>query len=289
MRDLLTPKQVARALDVSESSIKRWCDKGGIPTQYTAGGHRRISMPALIEFIRNGKYELVYPEALGLPPTSGQGVRVVDRARKQMVDSLVEGDEQLARQVAIDLYLAEHSIAAICDDVFAAAFREIGKQWEHGKAEIYQERRGCEIALRLLHELRTLLPTPQPEAPLAIGCAATGDPYMLGTTMVELVLRDAKWNAVSLGCNLPFKTIEAAIREHRPKLFWLSCSHIDDEDEFIRGYGELHEEFGDDVAFVVGGFALDEEIRQQMKYAAHCDSMQHLEGFVQTLTRQQDT
>ena len=53
MRDLLTPKQVARAIDVSESSIKRWCDKGVIETQYTAGGHRRITMAGLIEFVRS--------------------------------------------------------------------------------------------------------------------------------------------------------------------------------------------------------------------------------------------
>jgi excisionase family DNA binding protein len=285
MRDLLTPKQVARALDVSESSIKRWCDKGGIPTQYTAGGHRRISMPALIQFLREGKYELVHPEALGLPPTSGQSVRVVDRARKQMADALVAGDEMRCRQIAIDLYLAEHSISAICDEVFAAAFRDIGQQWEHGDAEIYQERRGCEIALRVLHELRMFLQVPQPDAPLAIGGAASGDPYILGTTMVELVLRDASWNAVSLGANLPFPTIEAAIRTHRPRLFWLSCSHIADETSFLTGYGQLHEECGSDVAFVVGGHALDEGLRQKMKYAAHCDSMQHLEGFVQTLSR----
>ena len=34
---------------------------------------------------------------------------------------------------------------------------------------------------------------------------------------------------------------------------------------------------------VVGGRALTEEMRQQMKYATYCDNMQHLEGFAQTL------
>ena len=41
--------------------------------------------------------------------------------------------------------------------------------------------------------------------------------------------------------------------------------------------------FGLDVAFVVGGRALTEPIRQQMKYAAYCDNLQHLEAFAQTL------
>ncbi|REJ65407.1 MAG: helix-turn-helix domain-containing protein [Planctomycetota bacterium] len=50
MNDLLTPKQVARAISISESSIKRWCDRGAIATQYTPGGHRRIPLSGLLEF-----------------------------------------------------------------------------------------------------------------------------------------------------------------------------------------------------------------------------------------------
>ena len=101
------------------------------------------------------------------------------------------------------------------------------------------------------------------------------------SVLAELVLRDVKWNAVSLGDNLPFETVSAAIKEHHPKLFWLSCSHIADESAFVTGYSELYEEYGMDVAFVVGGYALTEEIRQQMKFSAYCDNMQHLEGFAQ--------
>lgn len=181
------------------------------------------------------------------------------------------------------MYLAEHSISVICDDVFAAAFRQIGDRWACGSAEVYQERRGCEIALRVVHELRALLPAPPQDAPLAIGGASSGDQYNLGTSMAELVLRDAHWNAVSLGDNLPFATLAAAIREQCPRLFWLSCSHIADEPDFLAGYRELHDEFGMDVAFVLGGYALNESLRQKMKYSAYCDNMQHLEGFAQTL------
>ncbi|MFC1758698.1 B12-binding domain-containing protein [Planctomycetota bacterium] len=283
MRDLLTPKQVARAIAASESSVKRWCDKGIIPTQYTAGGHRRITMPGLLGFLREGKHQLVHPEALGLPPTSGQTARVLDRALQQMTEALISGDEPRCRQITIDLYSAEHDIGVICDDVFAAAFREIGDRWACGNTEVYEERRGCEIALRVIYDLRSLLPAPPSGSPLAIGGAPAGDQYHLGATMAELVLRDANWNAHCLGNDLPFETLAAAIREQRPKLFWISCSHIADESEFLNGYHELYQEFGLDVGFVVGGYALTERLRQQMQYSAYCDNMQHLASFAQTL------
>ena len=283
MNELITPKQVARAIQVSESSVKRWCDKGVIPTQRTPGGHRRIGLAGLMEFLRESRQMLVRPEVLGLPATTGRTSRVIDRAVGQLVTALVRGDDEQCRQIALDLYLAEHSLSTIFDQVFAPAFESIGNRWECGDVEVYQERRACEISLRVLHDLRTLIPVPPTDSPLAIGGVVEGDKYNLGTTMAELVLRDGKWNAISLGSNLPFPTLAEAIKHHRPRWFLVSCSFIRDEPAFLRGYSELYEEFGLDVAFVVGGRSLVESVRQQMKYAAYCDNMAHLEACAQTL------
>jgi excisionase family DNA binding protein len=283
MREFVTPKQVARAIQVSESSVKRWCDKGAIPSQKTAGGHRRIPLAGLLAFLRDSDQVLVRPEVIGLPATTGQSGRVIDRAAERLTEALVRGDEEPCRRILLDLYLAEHSIARICDQVVTPAFASIGNQWECGQAHVYQERRACEITLRVLHELRALLPPPPAAAPRAIGGAIEGDQYDLGTTMAELVLIDSGWNAASLGNNLPLATLGEAIGDQRPRLFWISCSHIRDHAEFLRGYTELYEQFGLDVAFVVGGRSLVDSVRQRMKYAAYCDNMQHLEAFAQTL------
>ncbi len=284
MKQLVTPKQVARALGVSESSVKRWCDKGTIPTKYTGGGHRRIPLSGLLEFLRSSKFDLVDPEMLGLPATVGKTTRVVDRAAAELTEALLKGDEQKCRAIVLDLYVGEHRVAAICDQVFARCFKTIGDRWECGDAEVYQERRGCEISLRVLHELR-MLQLPSPESPLAIGGAIEGDQYSLATTMAELVLRDARWNAFSLGDNLPFETLAAAIKKHRPRLLWLSVSHLENKSAFLAGYTELFEEFELDVAFVVGGRAIDKPLRQKMQYAAYCDNMRHLESFANTLNK----
>ena len=283
MTQFVTPKQVARAIQVSESSVKRWCDKGVIPSQKTAGGHRRIPLSGLVDFLRQTKQPLVRPEVVGLPATKTQTSWVIDRAARQFAEALIDGDEDRCRQITLDLYLAENSVSSVCDRVFTNAFRDLGDRWECGTAEIYQERRGCEIARTVLTELRSLVALPPPEAPVAIGGSVEGDPYNLGTTMAELVLRDSGWNAVSMGNNLPFSTLIEAIKSQRPKLFWISCSHIPDEQAFLDGYGELYEQFGLEVAFVVGGRALVETLRPKMKYAAYCDNMQHLEAFAQAL------
>lgn len=283
MAQLFTPKQVARAIQVSESSVKRWCDQGVIPTQYTAGGHRRIEMSGLLEFLKTSKHRLVRPEVVGLPATSGRTGWVLERGAARLTDALIRGDEEGARQILLDLYLAGHHVCVLGDEVLAKVFEQIGDLWQCGSAEVYQERRACEIAMHLIHELRTLLKPSSTAAPLAIGGAPAGDPYNLATLMVELVLRDDGWRAVNLGDDLPITTLAAAIREQQPKLFWLSCSHLEDEQEFLQGYGELYREFGDSVAFVVGGRSLTEGIRRRMKYAAFCDNLQHLRSFACSL------
>ena len=71
----------------------------------------------------------------------------------------------------------------------------------------------------------------------------------------------------------------------KPQLFWLSVSHIDDEQRFLTGYRQFYEVAQVTAAVVVGGRALAEPIRREMQYTAYCDNLQHLDALVRTLSR----
>jgi len=62
VEDSFTPKQVATALQVSESSVKRWCDRGVIRTDRTLGGHRRIPLENLMEFLESTNRRVLDPK-----------------------------------------------------------------------------------------------------------------------------------------------------------------------------------------------------------------------------------
>lgn len=286
-RKEFSPRQVARALDVSESSVKRWCDRGLIPFHHTVGGHRRISLPGLLEFVRQRGQEIPHPEMLGLPPLHGRKQGAPQRARALMLEALLAGDEAAAFRVASDFLATGHRLTTLFDEVMAPCFEEIGNRWECGAAEVYQERRACEVALRIMHQLEPLVTQPPKGAPIAIGGAPEGDPYNLGTTMAELILRSVGYDARSLGDDLPFATLDAAITEHQPKLFWLSCSHLPKPHEFLGQYERLFERHAKSTAFVVGGRALTVELRKAMNYTAFCDTMAHLETIGQRLLPKQ--
>ncbi len=184
-----------------------------------------------------------------------------------------------------DLYLAKHSLSVIFDEVIAAAFREIGDRWACHDAEVYQERRACDIAQRILFDLRRVQRVPGRKW-LATGGTIESDLYSLPSAMAELVLRDCGFHAISLGTSIPFASLVKAVQETKPKLFWLSVSHIREELDFIGEFAALSKAcMTADTALVVGGRGLTEELRKRMTYSAYSDTMQHLEAFATTLHR----
>jgi methanogenic corrinoid protein MtbC1 len=281
--DLVSPKQVARAIGVSESSLKRWCDQGLIETVRTAGGHRKMAIAEVVRYVREHGQRLVSPEILGLPAVSERASAGLKYGGPRLVEALLAGDELRARQIVFDLYLAKHSRSVIFDEVIAAAFRDIGDRWACHDAEVYQERRGCEIALRILFDLRRVQRVPERKW-VAIGGTIEGDQYALPVAMAELVLRDCGLYATSLGSSIPISSLVKSVQDTKPALFWLSVSHIRDGLDFITDFAALSDACrAADTALVVGGRALTEEFRKRMTYSAYCDTMQHLEAFATTL------
>ena len=286
MHDQLSPRQIARAIRVSESSVKRWCDQGTIQAIRTAGGHRRIPLASAVTFLRRGNYEIFEPQLLGLPAGTGQTSRTTEQAQEQFQKALLAGDEECCRRVVLDLFLARHRVSTICDRVIARSFHLVGESWACGETDVYQERRGCEISSSVLHELRSSLPEPPPGSPLAIGCTPEGDRYALPTKMIELVLREVGWRATSLGTSIPFESMQRAVQSDRPRIFWLSVSHIEDEQRFVEGYHQLTRVAEGFASLVVGGRALSEPIRQQLEFTTHCESLERLDRFAGDLLRQ---
>lgn len=280
---LLSPKQAARAMGVSESSLKRWCDKGLIPTVKTAGGHRRIATSAMLQFARDRDHAIVSPESLQLPAVTRSTERGVVRSKELLLQALQAGDEERCRQIVFELYLAKHSISTICDRVITIAFRCLGDLWSCRDVAIYHERRSIQIMLRVLHDLQRMLAAPT--RPLtAIGGTMAGDQYSLPTAMVELVLRANGWQATSLGNSLPVETLVQAIHDLRPRIFWLSASTIDEPGKFVEDFAQLHaatQSVGS--ALVIGGRALNSDLRRELRYTAFCDTLTHLESFAETI------
>ena len=276
----ISPKQVAKAIGVSESSLKRWCDQGLIPMSRTEGGHRRLNPADVVAFIRKSDRHLAEPELLGLPAGDSEKSKFTEQTTDCLTQALIDGKDEICRRLIFDLYLSNERLGRIFDEMIASSFSQIGQQWLNGNLDIYQERRAGEICEGILIELRSFLPIPDEKSPYAIGATPPGDNYRIANRMAELILRELGWNALSLGTSLPFSTIEKAVEKYNPKLLWLSVSSIDDKNKFFAEYQQMRDSAGKDVAIILGGNALTESVREEIKCTAYCDHMQDLESCV---------
>jgi excisionase family DNA binding protein len=282
--ETLSPKQVAQALGVSEASLKRWCDRGRLESLRTAGGHRRISVSSVIRYLRENGQPLIKPELLGLPTATGHGEVTAAKVRELAHAALIRGDEQQFRRTVFNMFLAPYSACDIFDQVLAPAMHLIGVEWAHGSMEVFQERRACEMCLRLIHELRAVLPPLKEDAPVAIGAALSDDRYVLAPAMADAALREAGWNAEHYGVHLPAASVCTAIAQRRPRLVWISAGYIADAPRFRSDIEKIHlAAQGIGAALALGGRAIVPELRMELRYNAFCERFRDLVAFADAL------
>jgi methanogenic corrinoid protein MtbC1 len=263
-----------------------------------------------MEFLESTNRKVVAPEAIGTPePLASSPVadaedkgispvpaleKVSDQVipfdpgtkaslREGFLRAVVGGDEGESRRIVSRWYAAGHGIVSVADHLIGPTFRSIGDSWACGDMEIYQERRGCEICIRLIHELRRLMPDPMGTAPLAMGGTASGDQYQLPNLLVEMVFREAGWRSINLGNNLPFASLLSAARKHMPKIFWLSVSYVPDEERFVADCTHFAQSLPKGVVFVVGGGGIHEGLRRRIAYSSYCDNMAQLSNLARTI------
>ena len=281
MERYLSPKELAEAVGVSESSLKRWADEGLIRVTRTGGGHRRIALTDALNYIRATGIAMVRPEVLGLTPlpraASGNAEADSDAF---IAHAVTAGNLPALRAALLARYLAGASLGALCDGPLAEALREVGEAWKSGPAGIHLEHRTCDACIHGLNYLRGLLPSPSTDAPLALGCTPEGDPYQIPTLMAATVIAAEGWREINLGPNLPLAALMDAAREHRPTLIWVSFTSASAAKAALGGIGALEKtarEIG--ASLVLGGAALAGHGLPDKRGAHVLTSMQALGAF----------
>ena len=222
----LSPKELAQSLGVSESSVKRWVDDGALVATRTAGGHRRIAMTEAVSFVRRSGLPLPRPDLI----VGGERIlaplrsTAMDAVGDQFLALLEKDNASAARALLIALYVSGWTVAAICDGPMRFALERIGSLWLHDPAGIVIEHRASDTCIRVLSELRALFTPPTANAPVALGAAPSGDPYLIPSMMAAAVLADLGYRDHNLGPDAPIAVLSQAAEQYRPRIVWLAMS-----------------------------------------------------------------
>ena len=288
MRDerRFSPAQLAPILGVSESTLKRWVDAGHLRGETTPGGHRKIALSHLVAFLRARGRPVPSLEALGLlaerQPTRRKNAPATPEA---LAGLLLRGETGIARTVIGEQFRGGRPLDELLDRLVAPAMAWLGDRWAQGKIDVYQEHAATLRAWSILAELRGLLPAPPDRAPLALGGAPEGDPYLLPTLMAEMTLSELGWRTVNIGPNTPVASLLEAVTRHGPRLVWLSVTSMKPRASFFEGYPRLFERVqAKGARLVIGGQGLTPALQDRLVASGFGTRLAHLKAFARSLT-----
>lgn len=280
MKTALTPKDLAAAIGVSESSLRRWVDSGVIATQRTVGGHRRIPLAEAVRFIRDSHALVVRPELLGMAELDARVAAPGQEEGERLFAALEAGDAARAMGLVLAFYTAGASIPTICDGPVRYALSRLGELWQHNSRGILIEHRATAICVQILGQLRQVLGPPKPESIRAVGGAPSGDPYLLPSMMVGLVLADAGFREVNYGPDVPINLLGDASEEHGARVVWLSFSAPFSRDLMRREVVQLAERLAAaGRSLVIGGRRCDDLSVRDLPCVHQVRSMAELAAF----------
>ena len=275
-----SPGQLAPIVGVSESTMKRWVDSGLLRAERTPGGHRKITVADLLAFLRSRGRPMPSLEGLAVLVEHVSGPNIEAATPEALAGVLVRGDATVARAMIVRQFKAGRPLDESLDRLVGPAMAEIGTQWARGKIDVYQEHVATLRVWSVLGELRALLPVPPESAPLALGGAPEGDPYLLPTMMAELTLAEMGWRTINIGPNTPIDSFVEAIRVHGPQLVWLSVTSLSPRPAFVDGYPRMFEAAeARGVQVAVGGQGLTAELQDRLVASAFGTRLAHLKTF----------
>lgn len=289
----LTSKEAARLLGVSEASIKRWGDSGLLPTERTAGGHRRFRPEDVALFSRARglsaeRRSRATPSALRLqerPDAAAPVIRGGGISVQVLFEALVGGRAEETSALLVNAYLHKHDIASILDGVLSKAMHRVGALWYEGKLSVAQEHIATRTVLSAIQTLRGVIDVPEENGLLALCCGAETDFHELSIQCIQVLLESKGWQVLNLGPNTPFFALSEATMQRAPRLVCVSSTILHNLDRAVREYKEFsHVAQRTGTAIVLGGAGFsDDPTRRRFPADLHADTFQQLLVFVTEL------
>jgi excisionase family DNA binding protein len=279
----LSTVQVADAVGVSVTTIKRWVDDGILPARRTAGGHRKLLLADVLRVAQDSR--LPQPDVGRLIHPDAREPVDVDAVRRQLAEAVGRIDAEHIRAVLTAARREGVPFDVLADRVIGPVMTAVGAGWETGQIDVATEHRITQVVLLAVGELSGQASgTVAATRPVAVGGATEFDPTLLPSLLAKLTLEECGWEAVNLGPHTPVSAFVAAIDRLRPKLVWVSVTHLPSAERFEADYLHIYQAAQVcGAAVALGGRALTAEQRARLPYTSFGDGMGHLAAFARSL------
>jgi methanogenic corrinoid protein MtbC1 len=185
----------------------------------------------------------------------------VSRLGRAYAEAVLAGDEVAAEIVVREAMEAELTEAQIDHEIIAPALWFVGELWERGEISIADEHLATEISLRVLalqREAKRLARTRGSQRVLL--ATPDGELHVVALRMADNLLRDAGYDVVMLGPDVPPVALAASAERYQPSVICLSATMPGGGDKLLIAIHEAQCAYPA-ARFVVGGRGLSSRIR----------------------------
>lgn len=222
---LLSTREVATLLKVSEATVKRWSDAGMIACVRTPGGHRKFRQADVHAFVGSAEQEVQ-----STPSVPAPSAPLSEYPETLFLSGDVRGTAALLQGPGLDA----ESLAATCDRVLAPSLVEIGRKWSTGEINAAEEHVAANTVLEAVAQTLARIPTPSAEAPAALFACVGSEEHDIGLRMARIVIQSAGFATLLLGGTVPVLDLVTLMNRTKPVLVALSASDAADRNE-LRG------------------------------------------------------
>jgi MerR family transcriptional regulator, light-induced transcriptional regulator len=137
------------------------------------------------------------------------------------LQTMLDGDRQLAHTLVVDAFHAGLSLRAIYLDVFQPALYEVGRLWERGAISVAQEHLATAITQGVLATIYGAAPVAPRKPQRAVVACLSGNYHEIGARMMADFLQAAGYDTLFLGANTPDASVLELIGQQRPDIIGL--------------------------------------------------------------------
>lgn len=280
----VSSRKAAAALNVNESTIKRWADSGYLKCIKTPGGHRKFRISDLNEI--SGKYKLDTKKVNSLLNDKSTEKKIntgnfpaLSGAFEKMI---LKGDSENSYKLLFSLYTSGYELDEIFDKILYRAMYNIGKKWERKQLGIQDEHIASETIFSVLYRFQNLISRNEKisgEDKKAVCFCPENEYHEIGLLCIAILLQHKGWKVINPGVNLPVESMISLVRKENPEIVCMSLKNriYTENPEFVGKFKYL---LKNKIKLIIGGYIENKNPNENFYF---CNSALQFNNLLKTL------
>jgi excisionase family DNA binding protein len=230
--EMVSTKEVAAMLQVTETTIKRWADESVLHCVKTPGGHRKFLLMDVVQFAEAHGYTVSgsQPPPMTQKQMDQLQTGVYTQNYKKIAAVLkaeaMQSDREGLAMLLLYLYKQHIPLPIVLDNVILPGFEQIGREWEKGELSIDQEHAASHALTEALVRTVPELHRKELNKKSAVCACPEGELHELGLQGLAYSLECEGWKVYYLGGNTPLESISSFVRAKRADLVCVSVTSV---------------------------------------------------------------